>query len=595
MSSTYSYLSDIGRINIGTSVVVPFGTNNAPKVGVVKTCQLLVPREAPYPLEKAKHIIRVATEEDMHPSKPVPPLFDTSSQGYATLASALKQVVEKKAEDPTETTLPGRSITDVQADGEKENTLATESTPSETPGQSPSSISISASVTGDTSVSPDEDLDRKIERWKRELLDTGKRNKMINYRETKRATLRILEPEASELFNKLAFSEKPLTFQKPINKDTDLRTYSMIALMETLSYTLNVQVGDIKTAGTIIEREKTLKNLRSKAKLAQEEQGTNILYLCFGFIYWREQERESSPWFKAPLLMMPVTLGLKSLNAPFTLSRYDDEIEVNPTLDYLFNTEYHIDLPTFDLKNRQSFDEYFSQIEEVVDKRGWKVVREVSLGLLSFLKISMYHDLNNNRELMVNHPVLRAMAGDRHAIGDLPAQAENFDFDGVKPNEWHEVVDSDSSQEEAILLSKLGVSFVMQGPPGTGKSQTITNIIAEALADGKKVLFVSEKAAALQVVLKRLTEVGLDDFCLSLHNYKANKKEIIDSIGVNLSLQDEYIDSSVLRELTELFHDRAFLNAYAGDLHKPIAPLDQSVYMVFGPVSYTHLTLPTKA
>ena len=472
----------------------------------------------------------------MHPSKPVPPLFDTSSQGYATLASALKQVVEKKAEDPTETTLPGRSITDVQADGEKENTLATESTPSETPGQSPSSISISASVTGDTSVSPDEDLDRKIERWKRELLDTGKRNKMINYRETKRATLRILEPEASELFNKLAFSEKPLTFQKPINKDTDLRTYSMIALMETLSYTLNVQVGDIKTAGTIIEREKTLKNLRSKAKLAQEEQGTNILYLCFGFIYWREQERESSPWFKAPLLMMPVTLGLKSLNAPFTLSRYDDEIEVNPTLDYLFNTEYHIDLPTFDLKNRQSFDEYFSQIEEVVDKRGWKVVREVSLGLLSFLKISMYHDLNNNRELMVNHPVLRAMAGDRHAIGDLPAQAENFDFDGVKPNEWHEVVDSDSSQEEAILLSKLGVSFVMQGPPGTGKSQTITNIIAEALADGKKVLFVSEKAAALQVVLKRLTEVGLDDFCLSLHNYKANKKEIIDSIGVRTRL-----------------------------------------------------------
>lgn len=430
-----------------------------------------------------------------------------------------------------------------------------------------------------------EDLDRKVERWKRELLDTGKRNKMINYRETKRATLRILEPEASVLFNKLAFSEKPLTFQKPINKDTDLRTYSMIALMETLSYTLNVQVGDIKTAGTIIEREKTLKNLRSKAKLAQEEQGTNILYLCFGFIYWREHNRESSPWFKAPLLIMPVTLGLKSLSSPYTLSRYDDEIEVNPTLDYLFNTEYHIDLPAFDLKNRQSFDEYFSQIEAIVDKRGWKVMREVSLGLLSFLKISMYHDLNNNRELMVNHPVLRAMAGDRNAIGDLPAQAENYDFDSVKPDKWHEVIDSDSSQEEAILLSKLGVSFVMQGPPGTGKSQTITNIIAEALADGKKVLFVSEKAAALQVVLKRLTEVGLDDFCLSLHNYKANKKEIIDSIGANLSLQDEYIDSSILRESTELFHDRAFLNEYAGQLHKPIAPLDQSVYMVFGRIS----------
>ena len=440
----------------------------------------------------------------------------------------------------------------------------------------------SATTAPVTDVLMDEALSRKTARWKRELLDTSKRNRMINYRETSRATLRILEPDAATLFNKLAFSEKPLTFQKPINKDTDLRTYSMIALMETLSYSLNVQVGDIKTSGTIIERERTLKNLRSKAKLAQEEQGTNTLYLCFGFIYWREHERESSPWLKAPLLMMPVSLGLKSLHAPYTLSRYDDEIEVNPTLDYLFNADYHIDLPTFELKNRDSFSNYLAQIEEIVDKRGWKVVPEVSLGLLSFLKISMYHDLNNNQSLMMNHPVLRAMAGDRTAIGELPASANNFDFDSVKPTEWHEVVDSDSSQEEAILLSKLGVSFVMQGPPGTGKSQTITNIIAEALADGKKVLFVSEKAAALQVVLKRLADVGLDDFCLSLHDYKANKKEIIDSIGSNLDLEEEYIDSSLISELTALFHDRAFLNTYADELHKEILPLGLSVYAVFG-------------
>ena len=80
-------------------------------------------------------------------------------------------------------------------------------------------------------------------------------------------------------------------------------------------------------------------------------------------------------------------------------------------------------------------------------------------------------------------------------------------------------------------------------------------------------------------------EVRLDDFCLSLHNYKANKKEIVDSIGANLSLEAEYIDSSELRELTELFHDRAFLNAYAEELHRPITPLDQSVYMVFGKIS----------
>jgi len=588
VSTTYSYISDIGRLDTGDEVLVPFGSGNTLRIGTVKTCRFVTAAEAPYPVEKTKHIIRIATEEDYHTPAPVPPLFSANGSEYSPLISTLQQVADKKAEEAKADPVPVNPApvsTPVSAEEEMPSLTVPYSLSTETPGKSLSAISMPAPASQEAPATPDEDLDRKIERWKRELLDTGKRNKMINFRETKRATLRILEPEATELFNKLAFSDKPLTFQKPINKDTDLRTYSMIALMETLSYTLNVQVGDIKTAGTIIEREKTLKNLRSKAKLAQEEQGTNILYLCFGFIYWREHNRESSPWFKAPLLMMPVTLGLKSLSSPYTLSRYDDEIEVNPTLDYLFNTEYHIDLPTFELKNRQSIEEYFAQIEEIVDKRGWKVVREVNLGLLSFLKISMYHDLNNNRERMLNHPVLRAMAGDRHAIGDLPAQAEHFDFDGVKPDEWHEVVDSDSSQEEAILLSKLGVSFVMQGPPGTGKSQTITNIIAEALADGKKVLFVSEKAAALQVVLKRLTEVGLDDFCLSLHNYKANKKEIIDSIGANLSLEDEYIDSSALRELTELFHDRAFLNDYAGELHKPIAPLDQSVYMVFGRIS----------
>ncbi len=429
---------------------------------------------------------------------------------------------------------------------------------------------------------PDEELERKIEHWKQELLDTGKRNKMINFRETRRSTLQILEPEMTELFNRLAFSEKPLTFQKPVNKDTDFRTYAMIALMETLNYPLDVLVGDIKTAGTIIEREKTLKNLRAKAKLAQEEQGTNILYVCFGFICWREQNRESSPWLKAPLLMMPVTLGRKSFSSPYTLSHNEDEIEVNPTLSYLFNALYHVELPPFELKNRKSIEEYLAKVEELADRHGWRIVREVSLGLFSFLKISMYHDLNDNQERILRHPVLRAMAGDREALADLPDGAEQADFDAGKPEEWHEIVDSDSSQKEAILLSRLGASFVMQGPPGTGKSQTITNIIAEALADGKKVLFVSEKAAALEVVLRRLSEAGLDDFCLSLHDYKANKKEIIDSIGANLNLEEEYTDRSDLSELAELFYDRSFLNEYAGELHQPIEPLHQSVYSVFG-------------
>lgn len=301
-------------------------------------------------------------------------------------------------------------------------------------------------------------LERKIGRWKRELLDTGKRNKMINYRETSRSTLKILEPSLEELFNKLAISEKELTFQKPINKDTDYRTYAFLSLLETLSYSLPVHVGDIKASGTIVEREKTLKNLRSKTKLAREEQGTNILYLSFGFILWRETNRPSAAWMKAPLLMMPVSLELKSMNAPYTISRYEDDIEVNPTLDYLLNSEYGINLPTFELKDKKSITDYLDTIEEIVDCRGWKLVREVSLGLLSFQKINMYHDLNNdyNHNLIMRHPVLRSMGGDYSAIKGLPPELQNYDFDKVNPQDTYQVVNADSSQQEAILLSKRG-------------------------------------------------------------------------------------------------------------------------------------------
>jgi len=474
-----------------------------------------------------------------------------------------------------------------QEESEGHNTAAQSTEQSEKPSDSQPVVpleaeSIQAPPKEQVTFSANPKLDKKIDHWKKELLDTGKRNKMINYKDTKRATLKILEPGPEELFNQLAISEKELEFQRPISKDSDFRTFAMLALLETFNYNLPVTNGDIKAEGTIAEREKTLKNLRSKTKLALEEQGTNILYLSFGFILWREDSKESTQWVKSPLLMMPAQLGLKSLNAPFTLKKSDDDVEVNPTLKYLFGQEYGIELPDFKVKDKKSFENYLDSIEEIIDTRGWKLVREVSLGLLSFLKISMYHDLNNNRDRMINSPVIQAIAGDRFALGNLPESANNFNFDKTNPSEWHEVVDSDSSQEEAILLSKLGVSFVMQGPPGTGKSQTITNIIAEALGDGKKVLFVSEKSAALQVVLKRLTDVRLDDFCLALHNYKANKKEIIENIGANLRLNRDYVDSSIMSQLTELFHDREYLDQYAEELHKKIEPFGESVYMVFG-------------
>ena len=424
-------------------------------------------------------------------------------------------------------------------------------------------------------------LDKKVDYWEHQLLDLGKRNKMINYRETKRATLKISEPSISILFQRLAVKEEKLTFKKAIDKDTDIRVFSILSLLENLSAPLTVTTGDIGTESSVQETLKTLKHLRSKSRLALEEQGTNILYLSFGFIEWKDGKGASAKWIKSPLVLVPVVLSLDSLNSPYTLEKHEDDIVVNPTLDYYLNTEYGIDLPEFD-EGKESLDEFLLKMEEIADVRGWKILREVNLGLLSFLKITMYHDLLNNEERIRNHPVIRAMAGETDEVNQIPEGLNNFDLDSIGVQDCFQVMSADSSQQDAVLYSKNNVSFVMQGPPGTGKSQTITNIISEALADGKKVLFVSEKMAALQVVYRRLQEAHLGEFCLPLHSYKANKKEILEQIGANLKLKQTRVKDTAKSSLDDLQSIRNEINAYAKELHQIIEPLNISCYEVYG-------------
>lgn len=426
-------------------------------------------------------------------------------------------------------------------------------------------------------------LNRKLEYWENQLLDLGKRNKMISFRETKRATLKILEPDFATLYERLIVQEEELMFQKTIDKDFDIRVYSVLSLMDSLSAPVEVRLGDIRTAGTAEESKKTLKNLRNKARLSLDEQGTNILYMVFGFIEWREKGSKGAAWIKSPLILAPVSIVLESLNAPYTLKKYEDDVVVNPTLAYLFERDYGIDLPNFD-PEEDSLDDFMDTMEIIADARGWRILRESSLGLVSFLKISMYKDLLNNEDDIKNNPIIQAFAGDAEALNTDAISEIDFDHDKEKSTDLYQVVDADSSQQDAIVLSQKGISFVMQGPPGTGKSQTITNIIAQGLADGKKILFVSEKMAALEVVYKRLAEVHLSDFCLALHSYKANKKDVLEQLKKNLNLKRIKVKDEELAKLTRLDVLREKLKEYVEDIHTVIMPLEMSLYEVYGAI-----------
>lgn len=194
----------------------------------------------------------------------------------------------------------------------------------------------------------------------------------------------------------------------------------------------------------------------------------------------------------------------------------------------------------------------------------------------------MYRDLERNEEKLNSNPIIAALVGEQDPI-QISEDLNHFDHDKqIRPIDTFQVVDADSSQQDAILLSKKGVSFVLQGPPGTGKSQTITNIIAEAIADGKKVLFVSEKMAALQVVYNRLSSVGLADFCFTLHSHKAKKKDILRDLANSINIDRIKVRDEALAQLDILEKKRTVLNKYQEELHTPTSGLEISIYTVNG-------------
>ncbi|HPE27846.1 MAG TPA: DUF4011 domain-containing protein, partial [Saccharofermentans sp.] len=420
------------------------------------------------------------------------------------------------------------------------------------------------------------DMNAKLEVWRNKLLDLSKRNAMLNFRDTRRSNMRIVIPAIYDLWQKVVVDEEPLEF--PIRDQELLETgdqFKMTGFSDEYSSPV------LKTNKTFQEQQKILLNLRSKSKTFIEEQGINALYLSFGFLSWSEATY-SEQFFDAPLVLVPITIVLESINSPFVLNLHDDEIVVNPTLKYKLENDFGIKLPEFDEDG--DLELYFKRVEEIVSSNGWLVKRETSISMLSFLKINMYNDLERHRGEISENPIVRAIAGDASSISHDISEFDDFEHDSVDPESVFQIVDADSSQQDAILCAKKGTSFVLQGPPGTGKSQTITNIIAECFADGKKVLFVAEKMAALEVVYRRLSEAGLSDFCLTLHSHKARKKDTLEQLGNVLKLvtKKATIRGEIRQQLNRLTEARDLLNSYSSELFEVIQPFNQSIFDVNG-------------
>ena len=341
--------------------------------------------------------------------------------------------------------------------------------------------------------------------------------------------------------------------------------------------------GDTKLRVLLTDKEmpRRLLALSRDARTALEETGINTLSLAIGALVWADPGTPNVQR-RAPLALLGVALARSSARAGFRLSTGAEEAEDNLSLREKLKAEFGIVLPPF--PDSYAPDAWADAVRKAVaDQPGWSVEPgALSLGLFSFAKFLMHEDLDPERNtVLAAHPIVQALlGGGALPPADLPP--DDADLDALIPVEKLDfVMDSDGSQTLAAEAVRRGTSLVIQGPPGTGKSQVITNIIAQAVLDGRRVLFMAEKLAALQVVKRRLDAIGIGAACLELHSSKMSKRAVMDELRATLALppvkppaRDELI-----RRLGAL---RGRLNRHAAAMAAPVGQSGRDVHAVIG-------------
>jgi Protein of unknown function (DUF4011)/REase_MTES_1575/AAA domain/Protein of unknown function (DUF3320) len=451
-----------------------------------------------------------------------------------------------------------------------------------------------------------DEIAEKLDQARRSLLDLTRRNRLINFKPRGRTSLQIVDEIPANVFRILVADQKTMQFLPLEESDADWAsdTADLAENWDDLDEPAGLPFSDLPEfdeAGPLADRhtdlylqtaltgeklQRRLLHLSREAESALQERGCNILFLVIGLLQWTERE-DSTITSRAPIVLVPVELVRETVKNRFKIRLFDDEPVLNPSLVQLCHQKFGMGFPEFDPGDDDSVNRLFGQVEAgIADQTGWSLIPEIHLGLFSFAKILMYLDLDDKRwpaeNAISRHPILRTLMGFRDD-GRAPPDVllpEEMD-DKVSPHETFQVVDADSSQQVAILAAKRGQSMVIEGPPGTGKSQTITNIVAECLSEGKTVLFVAEKSAALQVVKRRLGQVGLGNFVTELHSRKASKKAFMDELGRSMASEHavpERVDSDADR-LAQL---RTQLNRYVRTLHQLVPPLNISLYEAIG-------------
>lgn len=448
--------------------------------------------------------------------------------------------------------------------------------------------------------------------WRARLLDLTKRNRALNFRPTKVSTITVIDEKPAEVFRLLVGESRAFTFRPMLaSRQAGTGTPAATSVTEgTLSAAVQGEEGALpfvpygsyqrhdlaeRHTDTVLQCQATpealdvgLRRLDELHRTSLEEQGVNTLFLALGFLKYKEISTADT-FLRAPLILVPVRLERTGARTGFRLLATDEEPLVNPSLvEYLKRIHRIMQFPVLpepgDGDGSIDLLPFFEDVQRAVSGQvGWEVTEAIVLATFTFQKLVIFKDLEANQPTFRDHPLVRRVVLKEGIVErDLPEEIRNLDLDRDYPAETKDlVVDADSSQLRAIAAVERKHDLVIHGPPGTGKSQTITNIIASALGAGKRVLFVSEKMAALDVVHRRLAEAKLGEFCLELHSNKASKAVVIDGLRHALVASGS-AGAGAPSSGRAVADARSQLNEYAAALHARRTELRCSVYEAVG-------------
>ncbi|WP_116450241.1 DUF4011 domain-containing protein [Blastococcus litoris] len=411
----------------------------------------------------------------------------------------------------------------------------------------------------------------RVQQWKNALLDLSLRNRLINYTERSGLALTIPGPSLGILEN-FVHDGTPITL---------LPADQLAAVQAERGITTARELPDEQLTELLVERRELhadvtsggylpkLRNLAYKAKTVLEETGANNLYLALGSLVW---ELDGRP-LRSPLVLIPVVLAPMGRTGSYRLS-LDESGASTPNYCLLEKLRqlHGLTVPTLTeaaVDGTLDLDAAFEAVRSALVGHGlpYRVESTADLAILQFAKFRLWKDLDEHWADFTDNPLVHHLVHEPTEAFEDPARDTGpyVDLDELAAEL---PAPADASQLRAIAEATAGRTFVLEGPPGTGKSQTITNLLTRAVAEGKRVLFVAEKRAALDVVARRLDAVGMGMFALDLHDKGSRASMVRAQIRLALEHAVAVDEQGMAADGESLRSARRLLARYADRLHE---------------------------